>query len=809
VLTKVFPNDYWESEEALLVSRLTSLSHDEVKEIFSKHFRLTRSDLDGSCENAHSIIIDETVAINLEECLNDDDFKAFNSSFYISSAELAERIIKILYKLLDAERERSSVDRSYLTIKCLNFCLDTLTRLNEMCIFNKSDQTVIKIKIAQLICQCFNSLAQQDDNTMKVQLNRVYSILESSEVEEELTYSLTMCIITTIGSLCLRRQKETKEMLEKCNHLVLKQMEKLSGSEFLLVIQKRLADIIAVLRKNQKPQKAVRRRKSRKSNRHHFEVSNEACAFERIFIDSIAFVKCFKQLVLLMNILKIKRICCCNGNFKTISLFMKSTTIAPQFLRFIEEKIIRVMFERSKICIYCNMENARYFELLRNELKRREGYELYALLNHLNNIHKCMTKDFLMDLMGEVIVPGFDENKIIFFNDVENNLQEKLIASNFLRIIAEHSNKSEILCKFLTTDRIDHLRDLTLIPSMSMNACVVLCNGIKLLNDQLINQIKAILFANSLYLTHELIALYDEADLPKEIIAIECEADKSNNDNVDFVILDQQAVIVKENLSNLDILLLNMNHWNIFSDLMHNFSTFQSEFMANMYNNFHKNILFVIARNALQILLLKRDENLTKFSSPVKRICDEIPEVNLSKQILDYAVIVNRPISIIPDTYDLNYEQQMRDSYEMYEISQKLSDNFNEELLCVIYKPKRHAAVFINLTSHRDNFLPECLSDVYKIESYQQHWVDNYRVGTAIFDSSKSIRDAFVRILNRFMRSDDDLKAIHRAQLIKEITGKFGIKYLSVIARSCFDISFQLPSMSLRNFSKYQYLLKK
>lgn len=817
----MFPNDYWESEEALAISRLSSFSRHKVKEIFSKQFRLTRSDLNGSCENAHEILIDESIDINLEECLNDNEFKAFNTSFYISSAELAAYIIKIFYKFVDADREKASVDRSFLTIKCLNFCLDTLTRLNEKCIFNKCDQTVIKIKIAQLICQCFNSLTQHDDNVIKIHLKRVYNILDSGIIEMEITYGLIMCIITTLGSLCLRnsqKRNENLKMLKLCDHLVLKQMEILSDSEFLLMIQKRLMEIISVLRKIQKPQNVARKRKMRKYhviNCHHHS-HMDACVFERILLESIAFVKCFKQLVLLINILKAKGICCCNGNFKTISFFMRSTTIAPQFLRFIEEKIIRVMFERNKICIYCNEKLnsiefcTSYFTLLKNELTRREGYELYALLNHLNNIQKCMTKEFLMDFMAAVIVPSFDENKINFFKDVENNAQEKLIASNALRIICEHSSEKEILCKFLTADRIDHFRDLTLIPSMSMNACMILCNGIKLLNDQnLISQIKAIFFANSLYLTHELIGLYEEADLPKEIVSKEQQENK-NNENVDFVILDQQAVIVKEELSNLDILLLNMNHWNIFSDLMCNISSFQSEFMANIYNNFHKNILFVIACNALQILLLKKEANLTKISSQAKinEIKNETAEINLSKQIFDYALIVNRPISIICETYDLDYEQQMRD-FEMFENGQKFSDKLNEESMCVIYRPRQNKVVFINLTTHRDNFLPESLYDGYRQslpDSYQHHWVNSFRVGAAIFDSSKSIREAFSRILNRFLRSDDDFNAMNRAQLIKEITGKFGIKYLSVIARNCFDISFQLSSTSsLQNFSKYQY----
>ena len=101
-----------------------------------------------------------------------------------------------------------------MTINCLNFCLDTLIRLHDKSIFNQDDQTVIKIKLTQLICQYFNSLVQRDGNEMKTHIRRIYSILESSLYEKEITYGLIMCIITTLGNLSIRKSPQRNENIE-------------------------------------------------------------------------------------------------------------------------------------------------------------------------------------------------------------------------------------------------------------------------------------------------------------------------------------------------------------------------------------------------------------------------------------------------------------------------------------------------------------------------------------------------------------------------------------------------------------------
>lgn len=482
---------------------------------------------------------------------------------------------------------------------------------------------------------------------------------------------------------------------------------------------------------------------------------------------------------------------------------MQSSTIPSFFLNFIEDCILRMMFERSTICIYCNDKinssefRGNYFTLLKSEINRREGYEMYALLNHFENIQKFMEKDFLVDFIFNVIVPIFEENKKKYLMDVENNQDSRLIASICLKIITENCN-DEILLRLLTSERINHIKDCTLIPAMSLNACIILSNGMNLMEHQ--ETIKSLLFANILYLIREINSIYDQIH-------------GNDKNNAEFEILDQQMVIVKENLTDLDILLLNAVHWSIVNDLIAKIPTIKSELIANIRTSFHKNILFMIAYKALNTILLKR--NIYNSNIKIQQKIRNDEEIDLSKQLLTDYQRPNNPISIICIDYDLNYEQLIRKSFDSFEISRKFSDKLRNEVKgeefksCHLYRLDRQKKqrgdkeMFTNLTIHRDNFLPETFSTEYKPTSHEssyhhsQYWISTLRVSAAFYDSSRSIRDAFVKILNRFIGPEEELKEMHRKNLIRELTGKFGIKYLSSIARNCFDISFRLSSHKL------------
>lgn len=496
-----------------------------------------------------------------------------------------------------------------------------------------------------------------------------------------------------------------------------------------------------------------------------------------------------------------------------MEIFMRSSLIAAHYLHFIESRVLRVMFEKSKICIYCNdklnsIEFAcGYFRLMRSEMARREGYELYALLNHMCTVQKLMTKEFRHEFVFEVIVMIFEEEKEKYLSDTDAFQESRLKATICLRIITENCNDRDILKKLLTLKIINHLRDCSLVPAMSMSSCVILSSGLKLLEDQItLNQIKSIFFSNILYLIHELISIYDKIDLPRNLplsrhdsgISSSKLTANSTGDGSDFEVLDQQTVVVKANLSNLDVLLLNMVHWNILSELILKFPLFQAEFISNIQNNFHKNILFTIAYHALNAMLLRKETSLTKVIKNTQNNRKE-KEMDLSKQ-LNENLLKNIHVSIICISYDLNYEQVIMRSFKLFEICQKFSDKlqkeYEENTGCMLYRLRRDNDKFINLAVHRDNFLPESLSNDFSHQSressyrHQQHWINSF----GAFFETKPIKEAISRVLNRFLKTDEELKNIHRLNTIKEITEKFGLKYLSAIARNCFDISFRLSS---------------
>lgn len=300
VLTKVFPNDFWEcADELSATSRLSVLSHDDIKNIFSKEFNLLKSN-SSSCSRAHQTSMNSMSEVDSEEVdINkflSDDFKAYNESFHISSAELSIKIIQIFHKLLEIDRE-SSVDRNSMTISCLNFSIDTLKHLSDRNIFNEYDQTVIKIKITQLICQCFSSLVKRDCKNLKWHVKKLFNLLEMSAKDKEVTCGLIMCIITTMANLCIKKSSqkvENLELLKLCSHLVLKQMEILdvNGSDFLFIIQRRLMKILKMLKKVQASQKVRKKKKAKKidiKKHHHSHI--DACIFERLLIDSFPFIK--------------------------------------------------------------------------------------------------------------------------------------------------------------------------------------------------------------------------------------------------------------------------------------------------------------------------------------------------------------------------------------------------------------------------------------------------------------------------------------------------------------------------------------
>jgi hypothetical protein len=314
--------------------------------------------------------------------------------------------------------------------------------------------------------------------------------------------------------------------------------------------------------------------------------------------------------------------------------------------------------------------------------------------------------------------------------------------------------------------------------------------------EGMVKTINNILFSNALYLIRELMEIYGQIDLPKDVLKL----DKSEAS--DFEILDEKTVAVKEALSDMDVLLLNTIHWNILCDLVTNDVDFQQDFVANIYNNFSGNILFTIAYNALNSILLKKELNVSRITTS---IVSKSPKHDLPATFER----CNFLTPILISTQNENFTKIIERCYHLHEISQSFVDKLRDENeeFALVYRRCDKKTKFRTLV-HRDVFLNDNVNENSTRSQqilndddqffFHHSWLNQFVVG--IFEG-KCIRDRFVQIINRFVRTEDELKAIHRVNIIKEITGRCGIKYLSSIARNCFDICWRLSDNI--SFSKY------
>jgi hypothetical protein len=318
-------------------------------------------------------------------------------------------------------------------------------------------------------------------------------------------------------------------------------------------------------------------------------------------------------------------------------------------------------------------------------------------------------------------------------------------------------------------------------------------------------KIKSVLFTNTHLLISELLDIYNEIGLPK--ITYQCEPKASTSDACGFEIVDEHNLLIREKLSKLDILFLSSVHWSILCDLIAKHPSFKADFLANICNNFNQDILFSIAYLAINTTVLRRDSSTDVISTTeAVRNCQNDENNNLEvNSRCDYLT------PVIITEYDVNYDFIISRSYKLFEICQKFidklqSDVCDENPLCMVYSISRDKNVMFKIAAiHRDNFLSEsALEDALKyqcpldiqdhkdsnIYSYQ-HWFHQFKASIGVFES-KNFRDAITKFVNRFIRPEDELEEIYRLNAIKEITNSIGIKYLSSIAKSCFEICFRL-----------------
>lgn len=832
VLTKIFPSEPWNSEQEK--SFLNPVTRDDIKKVYKNLWLL---DPTKTCEKETkarkkvSLVIvqnvDEEDPNNYEEFFT-KEFINREETMKLSSSQLAQKTIAVLKKLVAIE-DTSILDQHSVTMSCLYFSLDTLNQLYGETIFNDNDQSVIKVNLMDLTYECFNNLVNRDGKSIEPMFKRLFQLLEISDIDNEISCGLIMNILAILNNLCVKKSSQKAEslrMFSLCNHLILKRMEILSeDKELLHALQLLLIRIISNVRNAHYLELCVKKKPKTKL-RHNFTEHSfaDACTFERLLIKSFPLIKKYATLKQILRYFRVKGICCCNGNIATIEVFFKPTTVPSQHLNFIREKVIQPMFDTNKLCTFCNDKQEsnsfqnEYFGLLKTEMKRRQGWELHTFLHHLTSIQKLFSPHFLLNFIFKVIVPTFDEEKSKFLSQPDECFESKLIVSCCLNLINESLREESIVTQLFDLEMIQKIMECSLIPSMASSSCQILkhaIDNIKIIGENEENRnsisqvINTILFSNVLFLTRELMDIYDQIDLPKDVpitndVNVSDKAlDKSADDSTEFEVLDKKTLEVKEELTNLDTLFLNTIHWNIVCDIISEDPDFQQEFVANIFNNFSGNILFTIAYNALNSILLKKELKcfqLRVISPEPRMLSADAPTIFERCEMLSSVLILD---------YDLEYNKTIEQLYQLYEKSKSFLDRLT---LCekhsLIYRLRRDNTKFFALV-HKDVFLTDNVcgdnsprpQPIAGEHFYSYHnWLNQIWIG--IFEG-KAIRDRFIKIINRFVRQEDELKAIHRSNTIKEITGRSGVKYLSSIARNCFDICWRLSdNISFSKFTK-------
>lgn len=834
VLTKIFPTECWEADEG--TAHLQPLMQADYKTLYKRLWLLnpTKSN-DAERESVRRrsrFVITEVVEGETKSCEEffTDEFENRHLTMQLSSSQMAQKVVEILKKLVGVENANSlgQTDQNSVTMSCLSFSLDTLGHLQEQKVFNDGDQTVINANLLELAFLCFNNLVNRDGKSIEPVFKKLFRLLDVVD-SPEVSCGLVLNILTVLSNLCVKnslQKSDNLKMFTLCNHLITRRMKILGGAgENLHTIQLLLIKIVRNVRVAHMMRNCEKKKRRRRKDDFiaHHECTSDACTFEALLIESCGFIRRFAHLKAILGYFRTKDICCCNSSIDTIRMFMAPTTVPAQLLNIVHRKIFKPMFGKSKICLYCNDKinsevfQDEYFSLLRGELYRRQGWELHALLHHLTKIQRLFTGSFLHNFVFKVIVPVFHDKKIKFLQNTEENFEAKLIVTACLEIFNDCMKDETILVQFFTKATIHNIKDCSLIPAMAGYACQLLktaSDNIKLIGEDedgresIAKLINSILFTNVLYLTHELMEIYDQIDLPKDVPIVPEDdavkpAEKPREDA--FEILDETVVAVKEPLSDLDVLLLNTIHWNIICDLITRDPAFQVEFVANIFNNFSGNILFTIAYNALNSILLKKE--LRHFQL---RVVSREPNMGL----VDLPVIFERcelRTPVLVARHDLDFREVVERCYQLYEIAESELDKLRAQEISKIFRVARDNGAQFRSFVHKNIFLTDNVCDDPSrrqqivgdhVVSYH-NWLNQIWLG--IYEGHSSIRNRFIQVINRFVRTEEEIKAIHRLNLIKDITDKRGVKYLSSISRNCFDICWRLSD----NISFSEYTLNK
>ena len=824
MLTNIFPTGKWEvnpmgtlqlitRKEVLAIYKSLWLLHPNKKPHSIKRI-LKKAD---QIEAATSELEDNNtfIAENYEEFVT-EEFKNRNITMRLTSGEMSFRVLKILHDLLQNENvgALSNTDQASVTAHTLEFCLETLERLNTETIFNDDDQNVLKVKVVEVMFMCLNNLVDLDGKEMLPVFKKLFSIFETGNAE--VSCAMVLAILTILSNLCVKNSKQKAEILktfELCSHSVLKVMAMIVSSDpdLFFKIQKLLMNAIDNIKMANEKKNVKKNKQVVNSLRNHHNSVKEICIFERMLLDSLPIGNGFHVNNTVIEYFRKNGICCCNSTIETIGIFLSSREKKSRCMSFIRNKIFQTMFGNT-ICLICEEKQQslifeeRYIQLIVDEVRKSKSSQLNSLLYHLCRLCEIFPYQYLIRVQNDVILPIFKHAKRKLLENPTENYDAKTVLTYCLNIFATSMRDTKMVASFFTEENILHLKDCSMIPVVCRTVCQLIKIAIeneKLLSEELSQMIKQILFSNISYLIDELRCLYSQIHLKKTISAItEFNLDDTENE---FEILDEATVTVKENLTNNNILLLNSLYWNMISDLIAEYKPFQEDFVQNIYNNFNDNVLFTIVFNCLNSILLTNE--ITSESETLRNLKSAEPTLNYEEVTILNSFRDNKyHSSVLIDSYDLNYDNVLELIYKFHEKNSsfvKILQSEEKATLCPVFRINRGKySNFLKLV-HRDNFQSDLqidLSDIAQdpIENLYQKIVNNFNI------DRKFIGEKFTDLFNKFVKQKEDYNnSLNRQLTIQEITNPVCIEYLSIIARNCFDVLWKISDNI--NFSEYYF----
>lgn len=838
LLTKIFPMSENQSDDEV---RLQQVSDDKLQK-FYKSIRLTRS-CDRSDDREHLTCNENSDLCKIENedepsSENKENEEIFNenecflqyreklNSIKASPARIAQHIIKILTKIctIESKDELTHIDRrSSTTLTCLNFALDTMIHLQEQNIFSTHNQTTLKLDLMQLVFICISNLFGRELESHESEVRKLINVLNSSD-DINISCGFALMTFTMLQNICMKNSKDKINCTELfLNNLteIIKKVDYLQSNSTKLhsCVQNKLIDIILILKHNSSVKhKILRHHEKSDTNLHHNIIDSDSCPFEKILIASISPQQKPKDLRKILLHFKKHGICCCNATLDTIKIFYSIPVVPNQFLKLVESRIFKMIFQ-GKFCTECHRQSKEELsKFLNAEIDRRDQADIKSFVKHLSKVHNYFDESYIENFLKDLIIPRFQTS-------LESDPPIMRISADYFTIIVDCMDKITFTPNLFNEKMMKNIRECSLIPIMSANALHLVASSLEKITvtkyqnleelDLHKNSLRLILFSNGLFLLKELVKIYDQLDLPKNVPLDAPSQSTSGLDNCDFEILDEKYVSLKEALSDIDIIFLNAIHWKVISSLIAQDASFRREFVTTINNNFSGDILFTIAFNAMNTITMKMVQPSMISSLASNKDLTELDD-DLPNSILLLRNEHLRPILLTEET--LTFERANEDYQNFYEITESFHKKLKKRDTNHIYRIDNSCCATFRTAVHRDIFLGDHV--LGHIANHQNeadsHIDDSNNRSTVNFPHEwltdlgsiwseirpSSWKDRIVQVISKHqIQSEEELKMLHRMNLICEITGCYGLKYFSSIARDCFDICWLLADNA--SFSEY------